>query len=168
MSALDDAIAANRDAAKTFLSTARAVAKEKWAQPVAPGKWSPAQIVEHVAVSTEIALKAIRGDKGLGSFPRLLRPIPRAMVFNSTLKKGAFPDRMRGPAIFAPSKDHVPYEQSAARLERAIADLENHTRDAAKAGKDVFEHGFFGRLKVADYVHFNGLHTRHHEQQLPS
>jgi hypothetical protein len=38
-------------------------------------------------------------------------------------------------------------------------------RDAAKAGKEVFEHGFFGRLKVADYVHFNGLHTTHHEKQ---
>lgn len=166
MSALDDAIAANREAAKRFLSTARSVAREKWATPVAPGKWSPAQIVDHVATSTEVALKTIKGDKSMGSFPRFFRAIPRAMVFNSTLKKGAFPAKMRGPAIFAPSREHASLEASAARLERAMSDLEVHVRDMAKAGKHAFEHGFFGSLKVADYVRFNGLHTDHHEQQL--
>jgi hypothetical protein len=167
MSALDDAIAANREAAKKFVSTARTVAKEKWAAPIAPGKWSPAQIVEHVAISTEVALKAIKGDKTVGSFPRLFRAVPRAMVFNPTLKKGAFPKGMKGPAIFAPSKEHVSLDASAARIERAVANLEAHVRDLAKAGKDAFDHGFFGRLKVADYVRFNGLHTNHHEKQLP-
>lgn len=166
MFTLEDAIAANREAATKFLSTARTVAKEEWAAPIAPGKWSPAQIVDHVATSTEVALKAIKGDKSVGSFPRIFRAIPREMVFNSTIKKGAFPGKMRGPAIFAPSREHASLDASAERLERAIADLEAHVRDLAKAGKDTFEHGFFGRVKVADYIRFNGLHTDHHEQQL--
>jgi hypothetical protein len=168
MSALDEAIAANREAARRFLATARTVAKEKWAEPIAPGKWSPAQIVEHVAISTEIALKAIKGDKTIGSFPRFFRAVPRAMVFNPTIKKGVFPKGTRGPAIFRPSKEHIGFDTSAARFERAVTNLEAHVRDLAKAGTHAFDHSFFGRLKIADYVRFNGLHTIHHETQLPA
>src|SRR5579871_4050407 len=99
MPTLDDAIAANRAAGKKFLSTARTVAKEKWAQPVAPGKWSPAQILDHVAVATEVALRAIKGDASMGSIPRFLRFLPRTLGFNPTIKSGRFPEKQRGPAI---------------------------------------------------------------------
>jgi hypothetical protein len=166
MSALDDALAANRAAAKQFLATARAVAKEKWAAPIAPGKWSPAQITEHVALSTEVALKAIKGDKSMGSIPRFLRWLPRKLGFDPTIKKGRFPEKQRGPAIFKPSDAHANYEISAARFDRAIADLESQVRELAKAGKYAFEHSFFGRVAIADYVKFNALHSEHHERQL--
>jgi len=166
MSALDDALAANREAAKRFLATARTVAKERWAAPVAPGKWSPAQIAEHVALSTEVALKAIKGDKSMGSIPGLLRWLPRKLGFDPTIKKGRFPEKQRGPAIFKPSDTHVKYEISAERFERAIADLESHARELAKTGTHAFEHSFFGRVAIADYVKFNALHSEHHERQL--
>jgi hypothetical protein len=166
MSALDDALAANREAAKQFLATARTVAKEKWAAPIAPGKWSPAQITEHVALSTEVALKAIKGDKSMGSIPSFLRWLPRKLGFDPTIKKGRFPEKQRGPAIFKPSDSHANYDISAARFDRAIADLESHARELAKAGTTAFEHSFFGRVLIADYVKFNALHSEHHERQL--
>ena len=31
-----------------------------------------------------------------------------------------------------------------------------------------FEHTFFGRVSIADYVRFGTLHTEHHERQLPA
>ena len=102
MSDLDDAISANREACQRYLATARKVAKEEWSQPVAPGKWSPAQITEHVALSTEVALKAIKGDPSMGSIPRFLRWLPRTLGFNPTIRKGRFPAKQRGPAIFKP------------------------------------------------------------------
>jgi hypothetical protein len=166
MTTLDDAIAANRDAAKKFLATARNVAKEKWAAPIAPGKWSPAQITEHVALSTEVALKAIKGDKSMGSIPGFLRFIPRKLGFDPSIKKGRFPEKQRGPAIFKPSDGHANYEISAARFERAVSNLESHARELAKVGTTAFEHSFFGRVAVADYVKFNALHSEHHERQL--
>src|SRR5665213_379447 len=117
MSDLDDALAANREVAKNFLVTARHVAKEKWASPIAPGKWSPAQITEHVALSTEVALKAIKGDKSMGSIPAFLRWLPRKLGFDPTIKKGRFPEKQRGPAILKPSDTHANYEVSAARYD---------------------------------------------------
>lgn len=166
MPALDDALVANREAAKRFLATAHAVAREKWAAPVAPGKWSPAQITEHVALSTEVALKAIKGDPSMGSIPSFLRWLPRKLGFDPTIKKGRFPEKQRGPAIFKPSDAHTSYDISAARFERAIADLESHARELARAGTHAFEHSFFGRVAIADYVKFNALHSEHHERQL--
>ncbi len=168
MSALEDAIAENRDAAKRFLATARGVVKEKWAQPVAPGKWSPAQIADHIAVTTEVSLKAIKGDASMGSIPRFLRVIPRKFGFDPTLKKGRFPEKQRGPAIFAPSTGHPAYEATVERLERALVALEAHVRQLAAANQHSFEHSFFGRVGVADYVRFGALHMAHHEKQLHS
>ena len=168
VSALEDAIAENREAATRLLATARGVAKEKWAQPVAPGKWSPAQILDHVAAATEVALKAIKGDTSMGSIPRFLRFIPRTFGFNATIKKGKFPEKQRGPAAFAPSTGHPSYEAGKLRLENALTALEQHTRELAKAGTHSFEHSFFGRVTVADYVRFGALHMVHHEKQLHS
>ncbi len=88
---IERAIAENRKATEHFLATAHSVPKEKWEQPVAQGKWSPALIVDHIAVTTEVALKAINGDSSMGSIPKLLRLIPRKLGFDPTIKKGRIP-----------------------------------------------------------------------------
>jgi hypothetical protein len=167
MSDIENIIAENREAAEHFMATARAVPKEKWEQPVGPGKWSPAQIVDHIAVTTEVALKAINGDPSMGSIPKFLRFIPRKLGFDPTIRKGRFPEKQRGPAIFAPSTGHPAYEASAAKLERAMVALETHVRNLMAENKHSFEHTFFGRVSIADYVRFGTLHIEHHERQLP-
>ncbi len=168
MSELEDVIAENRKATERFLATARSVPKEKWAVPVADGKWSPAQIVDHIAVTTEVALKAINGDPSMGSIPKFLRWLPRKLGFDPTIKNGRFPEKQRGPAIFAPSTGHPAYEVSVERLNRAIVALETHVRALIAANQHSFEHTFFGRVGIADYVRFGTLHTEHHERQLPT
>ncbi len=164
---IEKVIAENRKATEHFLATARNVAKAKWEQPVAEGKWSPAQIVDHIAVTTEVALKAINGDPSMGSIPKFLRFIPRKLGFDPTIKKGRFPEKQRGPAIFAPSKDHPAYETSATKLERAMVALETHVRNLMAHNQHSFEHTFFGHVSIADYIRFGTLHTEHHERQLP-
>ena len=164
---LEASLSANRQAVASFLSKARSVASTPWAQPVAAGKWSPAQIADHVAVAYEVAFRALKGDKTMGSAPRFLRPIVRAVGFTKILKKGAFPAKMKGPPVFAPSAAHQPYDASAARMEAALAKLESEARAMAHAGRHAFEHPYFGRVDVSDYVRFSELHTKHHEQQLP-
>lgn len=167
MTDIEQVIADNRKATDRFLATARSVPKEKWEQPVAPGKWSPAQIVDHIAVTSEVALKAINGDPSMGSIPKFLRFIPRKLGFDPTIKKGRFPEKQRGPAIFAPSTHHPAYEASVAKLERAMVALEAHVRNLMAANHRSFEHTFFGRVSIPDYIRFGTLHTEHHERQLP-
>ncbi len=167
MAEIEDVIAENRKATEQFLATARNVPPEKWAQPVTPGKWSPAQIVDHIAVTTEVALKAINGDPSMGSIPKFLRFIPRKLGFDPTIRKRRFPEKQRGPAVFAPSAGHPSYETSVERLNRAIAALETHVNGRMAKGEHSFEHSFFGRVSIPDYIRFGTLHTQHHERQLP-
>jgi hypothetical protein len=167
MAEIEDVIAENRKATEQFLTTARNVPTGKWEQPVAPGKWSPAQIVDHIAVTTEVALKAINGDPSMGSFPKFLRFIPRKLGFDPTIKKGRFPEKQRGPAVFAPSTGQPSYEASVEKLHRAIAALETNVQGRMAKGEYAFEHSFFGRVSIPDYIRFGTLHTQHHERQLP-
>jgi hypothetical protein len=167
MSDLESCLSANRQAMAGFLAAAKSVASPQWTQPIAPGKWSPAQIADHVAVSYEIAARALAGDSKIGSAPRFLRPIVRAVGFTRILRNGAFPERMKGPPVFAPSTGHPSYDASAARVEKAVAGLESRARDMARTGTHSFDHPFFGRVSVADYIRFSELHARHHELQLP-
>jgi hypothetical protein len=168
MAEIEDVIAENRKAIEHFLAAARKVPPEKWAQPVAPGKWSPAQIVDHIAVTTEVALKAINGDASMGSIPKFLRFIPRKLGFDPTITRGRFPEKQRGPAVFAPSKGNPSYETSVEKLNRAMAALETHVRGRMAKGEHFFEHSFFGRVSIPDYIRFGTLHVQHHERQLPT
>ena len=163
----DSCISANRRAVAEFLAAAESVPSSGWTEPVAPGKWSPAQIAEHVAISYEVATRALQGDRTMGSAPRFLRPIVRAFGFSGVLKRGAFPKAMKGPPIFAPSAEHPSLGASRLRLEHAAAAFEAMARELAAAGSDTFEHVFFGRVRVADYVRYSELHALHHLAQLP-
>ena len=167
MAEIEDVIAENQKAVAQFLATARNVPPEKWEQPVAAGKWTPAQIVDHIAVTTEVALKAINGDPAMGSIPKFLRFIPRKLGFDPTIKKGRFPEKQRGPAVFAPSTANPSYEASVEKLNRALAALETHVRGVMAKGQHSFEHSFFGRVSIPDYIRFGTLHVQHHERQLP-
>mgnify|MGYP001482836246 FL=1 len=165
---LESFISANRQSTANFAAAARSVAPARWSQPVAPGKWTPAQIVEHVAISYEVAARALAGDSSMGSAPRFLRPIIRALGFNGVLRKGAFPTKQKGPRVFAPSAAPPVLEGGITRLEQAVATFEAKAREMEHGGTHEFEHTFFGRLAVADYVRFSELHTKHHQQQLAS
>jgi hypothetical protein len=37
----------------------------------------------------------------MGSIPKFLRFLPRKLGFDPTIKKGRFPEKQRGPAVFA-------------------------------------------------------------------
>src|SRR5437899_729825 len=87
-----------------------------WTSPRAPGKWSPSQIVEHVARSLEESANMAAGRPS--KFPRLpgvLHPIVRGLLFKRVLRRAAFPkartnkamDPASGPATSAEGRTRV-------------------------------------------------------------
>ena len=167
MSDLDAAIAAQRRAADAYKAAALAVNESVWNTPRAPGKWSPAQVTDHVGLSTKVARDFMAGKPGMGNLPFFLRPVLSTFFLRPVLKKGAFPKTGRGPSIFAPAHSPMPREQLCARIDSEIAAIEADARAMVNSGKAEFTHGFFGRMAVADYVTFNALHFDHHREQLP-
>jgi hypothetical protein len=167
---IDALIASNRAAVDELFRTAEAAAAEnRWTTPRAPGKWSPQQVVEHVATSLEEAGNVIAGrPTKLPTMPALLRPIG-GLLFRRVLKKGGFP-KVKTPPSMDPAKaapaGPATIDEARARLDAGFAAFERACRERAAKG-DAVPSRAFGNVSLADYARFNELHTRHHTRQIP-
>jgi len=140
---------------------------DAWTRPRAPGKWSPSQVVEHVARIMEESANVAAGKAS--SFPTIswfLRPIVRVMFFKRTLWRNAFPDDMKAGDAFVPAAGPATPADGRVRLQGALARFEQACRARAVSGQDV-ESPIFGAVPVAGFAKFQELHVRHHTVQIP-
>jgi Protein of unknown function (DUF1569) len=164
MRSLDQALADSRDAVEHLIASSEQRAAE-WAAPRGPGKWSPSQLVEHVARSLEESAHMAAGQPSkFPNLPAILHPVLRAVLFKRVLRNGAFPKAKTNPAMNPASGPASPAE-GRARLETA------HQTFAAAARQSMAHAGrlrttMFGAVAVEEYVRFMELHTRHHAKQL--
>lgn len=165
MTEIETAIADNRAAVDEFVAAARAVDPAKWPVPRGEGKWSPAQIAEHLAVVYEYNRKVVTGTAGKGA-PAFLRPLARWFIVTRTLKAGAFTRQGRAPKIFHPSAAHPPAPEVLTRLTKAVIGMEGDIRSGHPEGRHTVAHPFFGTLPTTDYLRLQAIHTRHHRSQL--
>jgi hypothetical protein len=160
---IDSALAASREAVDRLIATAARTGTE-WTTPRAPGKWSPSQIVEHVARSLDETVNVASGQPS--AFPRLpaiVRPVLR-VVFRQILKRGALP-KGRTTKTMNPLDGPATPADGRARLEAAHHRYETACRQLA-ARREPMRTPMFGAVPVEDFVRFMELHTRHHGKQI--
>jgi hypothetical protein len=165
---LDAVVAGNAEACRRFEAAVTRVPAAVWATPIAPGKWTPAQIAEHVAIATEVTGRALKGESGIPGLPRMVRPLVRSLFLRRVLKTKTFPRNAKGPKVFAPSATPPPAPQIIARLRGAELELEAAANALRAQGLSTIEHPAFGRIPVEEYLELNAIHTRHHLAQLPA
>lgn len=165
MPTLDTVLEANRAAVDDLIATGERIPHEAWTVPRAPGKWSPSQIVEHVARSHEEGGNVVQERPSeLPSLPFFVRPLAR-MMFNRILKTGRFP-KSKATKGMSPIEGPATVEEGSARLRAALEVFERDCRERKNAG-GVLKSPAFGTLTVEDYARFVELHTRHHTKQMP-
>ena len=98
--------------------------------------------------------------------PRLLRPINRTLFLNPVLKSGRFGKGGKSPGPFQPSATPALLEPLTARLQAASDAFETDLSAAATSADATVDHPFFGRIPLTEYLRFQAIHTRHHQQQL--
>jgi hypothetical protein len=160
---VNDALAANRAAFMDLLAAAERSAAT-WTAPPVPGKWSPSQVVEHVARGLEEAVNVVSGAPSIPMLPALLRPLAR-LYFNRILKKGVFPKGFKAHKAMNPASGPATPAEARARVEGALARFDQECRRRADSGQHVVSTGF-GTVSVEDFVRFSALHTRHHCKQM--
>src|SRR5262247_3683430 len=99
MADLDSALAASREAVEHLIVSGERTGPA-WVVARAPGKWSPSQIVEHVARSLEESANMAAGRPS--KFPRLpavAHPVVRGLLFKRVLRKAAFPKAKTNKAM---------------------------------------------------------------------
>jgi len=139
--------------------------KTAWTSPRAPGKWSPSQIVEHVARSLDESANMAAGRPS--KFPKLpgvVHPIVRGLLFKRVLRKTAFPKAKTNKAMDPASGPATPGE-GRVRLEAAHQKFAEACRQTASRDGRM-RTTIFGAVPVEDYVRFMELHTRHHLKQI--
>jgi hypothetical protein len=164
MANIDAALAASKDAIDQLMVAAERTTTA-WTAARAPGKWSPSQIVEHVARSLEESANMAAGRPS--KFPRLpgvVHPIVRGLLFKRVLRRAAFPRARTNKAMDPVSGPATPAE-GRTRLETAHQKFDEACRQTASNGERL-RTTIFGAVPVEDYVRFMELHTRHHGRQM--
>ena len=137
-----------------------------WTQPRAPGKWSPSQVVEHVARTLEESAHVFGGRPSkFPNFPAPMRPVIRFLLFNRVVRNGRFPKAKTNKAM-NPDAGPTTADEGRIRLQEAQAAFERECLACSEKGERVTT-STFGQVSTADYVRFIELHTRHHRMQMP-
>lgn len=158
------ALAENRARVEEFIAQARTTAAT-WTTPVRPGKWSPAEVAEHITISYRQTAGLMKDgvSDGFPKLPALLRPLVRRIAFAPVLKTGRFARPVKTFKSLTPEHPPATPDEAAARL---LATLDAFEAAVRAMPADTVRHPAFGTISAADYVLFQAHHTRHHQAQL--
>jgi len=165
-SELDTSLLGVRAAVDELLATADHVGGS-WLVPRAAGKWSPSQVVEHVARIMEESAKVAAGSPS--AFPTIhtvLRPIVKVLVFKRILRRKSFL-KIKAIEAMDPPAGAATTGKARERLETVLSQFDQACRARAARGQDIAS-TIFGAVPVADFARFQELHVRHHLEQLPA
>ena len=136
-------------------------------QQAPPGKWTPAQIVEHLALALEMSaatFAARRAKEPMARRPTTLRE-RLGKVF--TLGLGWFPPGRKAPERTTPAP-RVDGHAAESHFRAAIAAWDAVERDLLPARRhDLFvKHPRLGDLTLEEWMRFHVVHARHHARQI--
>jgi hypothetical protein len=139
---------------------------EQIGRPV-PGKWSVAEILDHLRLAFEANARALERVTESGQ-PRARRP--RAVEWlarTCVIDIGYFP-RARAPEQTTPGKSVPPGQIVDAARQALVAVDAALTKAAARFGEHtpIVNHPYFAQLTVHQWRKFHWRHTAHHMKQV--
>jgi hypothetical protein len=156
----------HQDAVADFIRSCQRVPPERWRLPMAEGKWSPAQVAEHLCLAYEALLREL--DGGGGMRPRVgtgMQRLLRWVLLPHILFHRSFPLRARSPREIRPSDDAL--EQDL--VEPRLNELRLRSEQAlAESPVSHLSHPYFGPLSPVRTLRFCAVHIQHHRRQLDS
>jgi hypothetical protein len=134
-----------------------------------PGKWSPAQVLEHLGKAFGGSAKAFEIQLDQGSL-QPLRPLTFkdrvGIIMVCTL--GYFPEGRQAPERTVPSENPpglITLQRTRENLERAGKALDESEKRWGNRAL-IFTHPVLGPLTVSQWRAFHFVHTRHHMKQV--
>jgi hypothetical protein len=155
-------------AAHEASAVAEAIAAERWRTPLAEGKWTPAEVVEHLTLGYDIFLKQLAGGEGMVLKTKWWMQIMlRLTMVPGILKGKGFPKGARAPREVRPATPSISKEEAIDRLRKRAKEFDAAIVKA-QAGKERLRltHAYFGRLSLPDAVVLCARHIEHHTAQM--
>jgi len=155
-------------AAAEVVSTAGRVPAEKWLVPRAEGKWSPAEIVEHLSLAYDVILRELAGGGGMAIRTKLWQRIMLRLTIMPKLLRGeAFPSGTRSPREIRPATASPDQAAAIASLgDRAARFVIAVSEAQRKNPRTRLTHAYFGRSTIDNAVLLCARHIQHHHKQL--
>ncbi len=154
------------DAAAELSSVAGKVPAEKWLVVRAGSKWAPADVLEHLSLTYDVALRELAGGAGMAIRTKWWQRLYlRWTVMRTLLGRGIFPQGAPAPREVRPARTDLDQAAAIARFrDRAAA----FTAAVAVSESSHFTHAYFGRMNMRDALLVCARHIQHHQKQLPS
>lgn len=159
---------AHDDEVQAFVVAALAVPEAGWVLPRAEGKWSYAEITEHVTLAFEVMANELRGGEPMAMRLRgLKRLVARHLYGRRIFRGGGLPTGARAPRETRPVAHRIDRPAALARL-RASADrlMREIERALAERPAATVQHAYFGRLSLREGAMLSMQHVRHHRAQM--
>jgi len=164
------AVEEHQVALAAYLDAAARLSDAAWTRPWRSGRWTPAQITEHLVMTYRVFIGEVNGGPAM----RLkLTPFRRRvlrvfllphMLFHRTFPRGAVAPRELRP-------EQAPLPEKARALEEMRELGERFEREAVRAraaGRDRVTHPFFGEIDLTRGMRLCAVHLEHHTRQVAS
>jgi hypothetical protein len=162
-------LSSHRNAVNLFIQRAQAIAPEQWEAPLGGGKWSPAQIAEHLRLTYEVVSGEMEGGQGIA-----IRTKPwqqawiRVRYLPQILRSGRLPAGARAPREARPGDGPFDRAATLAALAHAATRFEEALADRWDRADAILTHHLFGKMTGKKGIRFLTVHTLHHTRQLPA
>lgn len=164
---LEEPLSEHAAALESFLRRASEVREEDWSRPRGPGKWSPAEVTEHVRLSFEVLLAELRDGTAMRIVvPAGKRFVLRRLLLPRIMRTGEFPKGARAPKEVRPTPTSATRADALARLAAAAREFGDACAGLPNPRSRRLTHAYFGGIRVPTVLRFLARHTRHHEKQL--
>jgi hypothetical protein len=163
----DEVVDEHRAALAAFLDAAESLTEAAWREPWAPGKWTRAQIAEHLALAYEAALRELAtGETMRVRMPAWRRNLLRWVLLPHILFHRSFPLRAVSPREIRPQEPARSRPEELRRLRELGERFERELDAGRRAGGGGISHPYFGRVGPVRGMRFMAVHIEHHTRQL--
>lgn len=156
-------------AAADVAQAAERVPAGAWLTPRGEGKWSPAEVLEHLNLAYSVLLRELSGGAGMKVRTKLWQRIYlRLAVIPKILAGKGFPEGAPAPREVRPAAPAVDQSTAIATFREQAARFTSAAVEA-HASRPSFRltHAFFGATPVDEAMLLCARHLQHHRAQLP-
>ena len=153
-----------------YLDVAGALPDAAWSRPWQAGKWTPAQITEHLAMTYRVFIGEVGGGQPMQlKLTPFRRRVLKALMLPHMLFHRTFPRGARAPRELRPAEAGLlPRGEALAQMRELGERFEREAARARAAGWSGVTHPYFGMIDLTRGMRLCAVHLEHHRRQLES